>query len=161
MARKKQTQHSFAPRIVNRKAHHDYHIGDTLECGVSLLGSEVKSVRLGRVSLAEGYVSVDERAGRLTLHNVDIALYPHAGEHQHAPKRPRTLLAHKREIAKLAGQVSTKGATLVPMAMYFVRGRIKLEVGVGTGKKQFDKRQDLKKKQSDRDIQRAMTRKIL
>ena len=161
MARKKKTEHNYAPRIANRRANHDYHIGDKLECGIVLRGSEVKSVRLGKVSLGEGYAAVDEKTMQLELHNVDIARYPHAGEHQHAPKRPRVLLAHKREVAKLIGQSSAKGTTLVPLAMYFVRGRVKVEIGVGTGKKQFDKRQDLKKQQSDRDIRRAMTRKVL
>ena len=168
MARKKPQTHNFEPRIANRRAHHDYLITETLECGIQLVGSEVKSVRLGRVQLAEGYAVIEEdrsdptRRPELLLLNVDIGLYPHAaGEQQHAPRRSRRLLAHRRQIDKFAGLAASKGTTLVPLAMYFVRGRIKLEIGVGTGKKQFDKRQDLKKKQSDRDIQRAMTRKVI
>ncbi len=160
--KRKADAHNYEPRIVNRRARHDYHIGETLECGIQLMGSEVKSVRMGRVSLAEGYAAIDGDPPQLTLLNVDIAAYPHASDsHQHAPKRPRKLLAHRRQIAKFAGLSSTKGVTIVPMAMYFVRGRVKLEIGLGTGKKQYDKRQDLKKQQSDRDIRRAMTRKVL
>ena len=162
MARKKTNPHNFEPRIVNRKARHDYHIGETLECGIQLTGSEVKSVRLGHVSLAEGYGRIDGHPPQLELVNVDIAHYPQASdEHQHAPKRPRRLLAHRRQIDKFAGLSSTKGVTIVPLAMYFVHGRVKVEIGLGTGKKQFDKRQDLKKQQSDRDIRRAMTRKVI
>ncbi|MEM1446572.1 MAG: SsrA-binding protein SmpB [Planctomycetota bacterium] len=167
MARKKQHAQNYEPRIANRKAHHDYHIGEKLECGIQLLGTEVKSVRLGRVQLAEGYAVIEQDRSdpssrpQLMLMNVDIGHYPHAGDRQHATRRPRRLLAHRRQIDKFAGLASTKGVTIVPLAMYFVRGRIKLEIGLGTGKKQFDKRQDLKKKQTDRDIQRAMTRKVL
>ena len=160
MARKK-TAHNFAPRIVNRRATHDYAISDKLEVGVKLLGSEVKSVRLGHVSLAEGYVAIDPKKLTLQLFNVDIAHYPQAGPLQHDPKRVRTLLAHKREINSLLGKTTAKGVTLVPMAMYFVDGRIKLEVGLGVGKKHYDKRQDLKKAEADRDIRRAMARQVL
>ncbi len=160
MARKK-TAHNFAPRIVNRRATHDYAISDKLEVGVKLLGSEVKSVRLGHVSLAEGYVAIDPKRLTLQLFNVDIAHYPQAGPLQHDPKRVRTLLAHKREINSLLGKTTAKGVTLVPMAMYFVDGRIKLEVGLGVGKKHYDKRQDLKKAEADRDIRRAMARQVL
>ena len=160
MARKKPA-HNYAPRIVNRRATHDYLISDKLEVGVKLLGSEVKSVRLGHVSLAEGYVAIDPKKLTLQLFNVDIAHYPQAGPLQHDPKRIRTLLAHKREINSLLGKTSAKGVTLVPMAMYFVDGRIKLEIGVGVGKKHYDKRQDLKKAEADREMRRAMARQIL
>ena len=160
MARKK-SAHNYAPRIVNRRATHDYLISDKLEVGVKLQGSEVKSVRLGHVSLAEGYVAIDPKKLTLQLFNVDIAHYPQAGPLQHDPKRIRTLLAHKREINSLLGKTSAKGVTLVPMAMYFVDGRIKLEIGVGVGKKHYDKRQDLKKAEADREMRRAMARQIL
>ena len=157
----KKSAHNYAPRIVNRRATHDYLISDKLEVGVKLLGSEVKSVRLGHVSLAEGYVAIDPKRLTLQLFNVDIAHYPQAGPLQHDPKRIRTLLAHKREINSLLGKSSAKGVTLVPMAMYFVDGRIKLEIGVGVGKKHYDKRQDLKKAEADREMRRAMARQVL
>ena len=161
MAKNKKQKHNYAPRIFNRRATFDYHISDKLECGIKLLGTEVKAVRLGLVSLAEGYVAIDPKTEQLQLLNVDIAHYPQAGPIQHEPKRIRPLLAHKREIRSLFGKTTAKGVTLVPMAMYFVRGMAKLEVGVGTGKKQQDKRQDIRKAEADREIRRAMTRKIL
>lgn len=151
----------LAPRIVNRKALHDYFISEKLEVGIKLSGSEVKSIRNSQVSLAEGYARVDPNTMELYLHDVDIAMYPHAGVNQHAPKAPRKLLAHRREIEKLFGATTKKGTTLVPLAMYFKDGRVKLEIGVGEGKKVFDKRTDIKKKSADREIKRGMTRKVL
>ncbi len=161
MAKRKKQKTNYEPRIVNRRATHDYHISDKLECGVQLMGSEVKSIRNGTVTLVEAFVRLDEKRLELFLMNADIGLYPQGGVNQHDPRRPRKLLAHKKEIKNLVGKVSVKGTTLVPLAMYFKQGLIKLEIGVGTGKKQYDKRQDLKAKQTQRDIQRAMTRKVL
>jgi len=161
MAKRKQDK-THAPRIENRRARHDYEILDKLEVGVELVGSEVKSIRQGSVSLAEGFAKVDPRHGNLELHNVDIAPYSHAhGANGHTPRRARRLLAHKREIARLIGQSHDKGVTLIPLSMYFKRGWVKLEIGVARGKKEFDKRQSLKKKESRREIDRAMTRKVL
>ncbi len=159
MAKKK--PHNLSPRIANRRAHHDYHISEKLECGIQLRGTEVKSVRNGQVSLAEGYASVDPQTEELFLVNVEIAHYPHAGPLQHETKRKRRLLAHKRQIRSLIGTTSAKGVTLVPLAMYFSKGMIKVEIGVGVGKKTHDKRQDIRKKETDRDLRRAMTRKTL
>jgi len=161
MAKKKKNIHNFAPRILNRRATYDYDISDKLEVGIKLLGTEVKSVRHSHVSLAEGYVAVDPRTMTLQLFNVDIAHYAQAGPIQHDPKRVRTLLAHKREINNLFGKTTAKGVTLVPMAMYFKNGMAKRQIGGGVGKKQADKRQDIRIKEADRDIRRAMTRKIL
>ena len=158
---KKKPPANFSPRIANRRATYDYHISDKLEVGIKLRGTEVKSVRLGHVSLAEGYVGIDPKAMTLQLFNVDIAHYPQAGPIQHEPKRTRTLLAHKREINSLFGKTTAKGVTLVPLALYFKNGMAKLEIGVGVGKKQQDKRQDIRKAEADREIRRAMTRKIL
>jgi len=152
---------NLSPRIDNRRAHHDYHLSDKLEVGVALRGSEVKSIRNGQVSLAEGYVAVNPKTEELELLNVDIALYPQAGPNQHEPRRPRRLLAHKREIRSLLGKTTAKGVTVIPLAMYFVRGRVKLEIALGTGKKTHDKRQDMKKAAADRDMRRAMTRKVI
>jgi SsrA-binding protein len=148
------------PTIVNRRARHDYVIEATLECGIKLVGTEVKSVRNGQVSLAEGYVRAVESPPRLELHGVHIGEYPPAGEHrQHAPVRTRVLLAHRREIRKLADQTREKGVTIVPLKMYFVNGRAKLLVGVGRGKRRADKRQDLSKQEARREIDRAMSRR--
>ncbi|MHC4416553.1 MAG: SsrA-binding protein SmpB [Planctomycetota bacterium] len=140
------------PTIENRRARHEYFIEETLECGIKLTGTEVKSVRSGRVSLAEGYVrAIDSPRPALTLHGVHIAEYPPAREqHQHDPVGTRTLLAQRREIRKLAARTREKGLTLVPLKMYFVRGRAKLLIGLGRGKRRHDKRQDLAKRQADR-----------
>lgn len=148
-------------RIVNRRALHEYHILEKLETGIVLTGSEVKSIRAGQVSLAEGFAQMDEKNQGLALYQVDIALYPHAGPFNHEPRRPRRLLAHKREIARLQAVLSAKGATLVPLALYFVRGRCKVELGAGVGKHAFDKRQDLKTREAERAMRRGMTRKTL
>lgn len=148
------------PRIENRKARHDYHIHETLECGIKLTGTEVKSLRSGQASIAEGYVRADENPLRLTLHGVHIAEYPPAKEaHQHVPTRTRTLLAHKREIAKLVTKTRQKGFTLVPLKIYFVRGVAKLQIGLATGKQKTDKRRDIAKREAKREMERAMSRR--
>ncbi len=149
------------PRIANRRAHHDYHVHESLEVGLVLLGSEVKSIRAGQVSLGEGFARVEPATGEMFLYNVDISPYAQAGPLGHEPKRPRKLLAHKRQIAKLLTATGAKGFTLIPLAMYFVRGKVKLEIGVCSGKRQSDKREDMKKKDADRSIRQAMTRKRL
>jgi len=159
MAKRKKHKQNLEPRIENRRARRDYHITETLECGIVLQGTEVKSIRYGRVTLGDGYVSVNAAAMELWLHNVDIAMYPNAGSNQHAPKQVRKLLAHKRQIEKLYGQTTSKGTTLVPTALYFKDGRVKIEVGVAEGKRSYDKREDIKKRDADRDMRRAMTRK--
>lgn len=161
MAKGKPKPQNFAPRIVNRKATHDYDISDKLEVGIKLRGTEVKSVRHSHVSLAEGYVAVNPKTMTLELYNVDIAHYPQAGPIQHEPKRVRTLLAHKREIQNLFGKTTAKGVTLIPLAMYFKNGMAKLEIGVGVGRKQADKRQDIRKKEAEREMRKAMTRRVL
>jgi len=145
--------------VHNRRARHEYEIGETLECGMVLAGSEVKAVRDGNISIAEGYVTVDGDPPRLTLRNVTIGEYPPAGAMQHEIGRTRRLLAHKREIRRLARQVEQKGVTLVPLKVYFKDGWAKVLVGVGTGKKQYDKRESIKERDIQRDIQRAMSRK--
>ncbi len=160
MAKGKPKPGSLEPRILNRRARYDYEVLDKLECGIQLLGSEVKSVRHGQVSLAEGYAQVNEKTLQIHLYNVDIAPYAQAGPLQHDPKRTRLLLAHKREINRLIGQTSDRGVTLTPLAMYFKHGRVKVEIGVARGKKQYDKRQDLKKRDSDREIRRAMSKEM-
>jgi SsrA-binding protein len=146
--------------IDNRRARFDYHIGETLEVGIVLVGSEVKSVRDSKVSLGEGYVRAKEEPLELSLHGVNIAEYPPAGAHQHTPTRVRHLLAKKREILWLAKQSSKKGMTIVPLKMYFRNGYAKLLVGVAEGKTHADKRHTIAKRESDRDIARAMSRRM-
>jgi SsrA-binding protein len=159
---KKADSKTLAPRIENRKARHDYHILDKLEVGIMLQGSEVKSIRHGEVSLGEGFCRVEPNTMELWLYGVNIAPYRQAmGNNGHEPTRPRKLLAHRREIARLFAQVNAKGTTLVPLAMYFVRGKVKLEIGVGQGKQAHDKREDLKARSADREMRRAMTRKVI
>ncbi|MEX0774723.1 MAG: SsrA-binding protein SmpB [Phycisphaeraceae bacterium] len=159
---RKDDNSSHAPRIVNRKARHDYFVSESLEVGIMLTGSEVKSIRTGQVSLAEGFARVEPADRSLWLYNVDIPPYAHAhGAAGHEPKRPRKLLAHKREISKLHDLTVGKGTTLIPLTLYFLRGRVKIELGVCEGKKAYDKRQDLRKREADREMQRGMTRKRL
>lgn len=149
------------PTVENRKARHDYHILDTLECGIVLTGSEVKSVRNGSISLGEGFVMVELDPPALYLHQAHIAPYDPAGVTAHEPTRTRRLLAHKREILKLARQVDAKGMTLVPLKLYFKNGFAKVVVGVARGKAEHDKRHDIAKREAQRDMDRAMSRKRL
>lgn len=163
MAKGKKQSKNLEPRIENRRAFRDYHISEKLECGIQLQGTEVKSIRLGQASIAEGYASVETRglkAPELFLYNIEVAVYPHSGSNIHAAKRPRKLLAHRRQIKSLQIKTLAKGTTLVPLAMYFVDGRIKVEIGLATGKQDFDKRQDIKKRDVERDIRRAMSKRV-
>jgi len=138
----------------NRRARHQYEILDQIECGIVLKGSEVKSLRDGHVSLDEAFARV--REGELWLVGCDIAVYPQASILNHEPKRMRKLLLHRRELAKFAEQAGHKGLTLVPLSMYFLRGKVKVQIAVGRGKKLHDKRETLKKNEAKREIQRAM-----
>lgn len=141
----------------NRKARHRFEILDTLECGILLTGSEVKSLRNGKLSLDEAYARV--RDGEVWLMGCDIAEYPQATLWNHEPKRPRKLLLQKRQIRKFAGQAREKGLTLTPLKMYFTsRGLAKVLIGLCRGRKLHDKREVLKKADSQRDMQRAMRR---
>ena len=151
---------NMEPRIENRRARHDYHITETMECGIVLSGSEVKSIREGRVNLSEGYVSVDNK-GEMWLLNVEISHYAQAGPLSHLPRNKRKLLAHKRELKKWATWDEAKGTTIVPLVMYFTDGRIKVQIGLAEGKKAHDKRQDMRERDVKRDMQRAMTKKFL
>ncbi|HVZ93503.1 MAG TPA: SsrA-binding protein SmpB [Phycisphaerales bacterium] len=149
------------PEILNRRARHDYHIAETFEVGIALRGSEVKSVRKGEISLAEGYIIARTEPYRLDLVDVHIGEYKPAGtgRSQHAPTRARTLLAHRREIKKLEIATQSKGTTIVPLKLYFKNGFAKLLIGLATGKKEFDKRQSIQKRETQRDINRAMSRR--
>ncbi|MBU0677726.1 MAG: SsrA-binding protein SmpB [Verrucomicrobia bacterium] len=138
----------------NRKARRDYHVLQKLEAGIELRGTEVKSLRQGRVSLGEGYARIER--GEVVLHGVHILPYEHGNIHNHDPLRPRRLLLHSHEIAKLIGLVQEKGCTLVPLRLYFKKGRAKIELGVCKGKHTQDKREDLKRKTADREAERAI-----
>jgi SsrA-binding protein len=148
---------NFEPRISNRKAFHEFFIDSKLECGIVLVGSEVKAVRLGKVTLNEAFARVE--GGQLVLHNCHIDIYDKASYLNHAPIRERRLLAHRREIKKLEGETMQKGTTLIPLAMYFKDGRVKVEIGVARGKQAHDKRDAIKKKEMDREVRREVTRR--
>jgi SsrA-binding protein len=141
----------------NRKARHNYEVLDTLECGIALVGSEVKSMRQGHVSLDEAYARMD--GGEVWLVGCDIPEYSYANVQNHEPRRRRKLLLHRREISKFAAQAYEKNLTLVPLKLYFKRGRAKVLLGICRGKKQYDKRESLKKRDTQRDIDRALARR--
>ena len=145
-----------AERVVaeNRKARHEYEIVDTLECGIALVGSEVKSLRVGRMSLDEAYGRIEKDEAWLL--GCDIPEYEKANQLNHKPKRPRKLLLHRREMRKFASQALEKGLTLVPLKMYFKNGRVKVLMGVGRGRKLHDKRQKLKAQTARRDIEAGL-----
>lgn len=138
----------------NRKARHNYHILDTVEAGIALAGTEVKSIRNREVSIEEAFAV--ENKGQMFLHNLHIRPYSHGNIHNHEPQRIRKLLLHKREIRKIGAQISREGLTLVPLDLHLRRGKVKVLLGLAKGKNVSDKRETLKKKQSDRDARRAM-----
>lgn len=138
----------------NRYASYRYEFLDKIECGLVLQGTEVKSMRAGGVQLKDGYAAI--RDGELWLYNVHIAPYAPASRENHEPERPRKLLAHRREIERLTGVTKERGLTLVPTRMYFKGSRAKVEIALGRGKDQYDKRESLKQRESQRDMQRAL-----
>ncbi len=144
-----------AERLIadNRKARHDYHVFDTYEAGIVLLGTEVKAIREGRVNLKDSYGRVEN--GEVFLHNLHVSPYSHRGYSEHEPLRRRKLLLTRQEIRKLTVKTLERGFTLVPVRMYFKRGLVKVTVGVAKGKKTYDKRETLKRRQIDRET-RAM-----
>jgi len=137
----------------NRRARHDYDILDELECGIVLTGSEVKSIRDGKISINEAFARIQD--GELWLHDCDIAEYPQATIQNHEPKRPRKLLLHKRELRKFAEQAEQKGLTLIPLSVYFSKSRVKVKIAVARGRKQFDKREKIRKRADKREIREA------
>ncbi len=136
----------------NKKAYHDYFIEEKYECGIELFGTEVKSIRMGKCSIKEAYVSIDH--GEAFIEGMNISPYEKGNIFNREPLRKRRLLLHKREILKLAGQVQTKGYTLMPLQVYFKNGRVKIEIGLARGKKLYDKRQDIRKKDMKREMER-------
>ncbi len=150
---------SDAIKIVaqNRKAAHDYFLEERFEAGVVLLGTEIKSIRAGKAQIKEAYVRIE--AGQATLFNAHIAPYDPAARFNHDPLRPRRLLLHKREIRKLGEQVQQKGYTLVPTKIYLSKGRAKVEIALARGKKLYDKRDDMAKRDAERDMARELGRR--
>ncbi len=138
----------------NRKARHEYHLLEFLEVGLSLQGTEVKSLRNNRANLQDAYCKIDD--GELWLYNAHISPYDFGNRANHDPRRPRRLLAHKNEIRRLYAKVREKGYTLIPVRMYFSHGKAKLEIALAQGKKLFDKRQDLAAKTARREVERSL-----
>ena len=138
----------------NRKAFHDYHLLESFEAGVVLLGTEVKAIREGRVNLRDSFARVED--GEVYLYNVNISSYSHRGYADHEPLRRRKLLLHKDEIRKLIGKTIERGMTLVPVRMYFKKGRVKVAVSLAKGKKDYDKRETIKKRETDRETRAAV-----
>ena len=146
------------PVAQNRKARHDFEILDEYECGIVLVGSEVKSLRNGKAQLHESFARVEK--GKLILHNAHIDPYDKAAiVYNHEPTRDRILLVHKREIHKLANETKERGTSLIPLSIYFKDGRAKVELGVARGKQQHDKRATIKKKEQDRELRRMTMRR--
>jgi SsrA-binding protein len=141
----------------NKKARHDFLIEDTIEAGLVLSGTEVKSLRAGRASLVDAYATIDR--GEAWIEGIHIPEYTQGTWTNHPPRRKRKLLLHRREIDRLAGQVSRGGYTLVPLKLYFLDGRAKVEIALAKGKREFDKRQTLREKQDKREAERAMAKR--
>ncbi|MEU5049821.1 SsrA-binding protein SmpB [Streptomyces sp. NPDC021096] len=152
MAKKEKTGRKLVAQ--NKKARHDYHILDTYECGMVLTGTEVKSLRQGRSSLADGFVQID--GGEAWLHNAHIPEYAQGTWTNHSARRKRKLLMHRAEIDKLDSKSQETGHTIVPLAIYFKEGRAKVEIALAKGKKEYDKRQTLREKQDTRESNRAI-----
>ena len=150
------TERAAAQRIIaeNRKALHDYHVLESWEAGVVLLGTEVKAIREGRVNLRDSYARVDN--GEIWMLNVHISPYSHRGSAEHQELRRRKLLLHRDEIRKMVGKVAEKGLTLVPLELYFKKGRVKVLLGLAKGKQAHDKRETLKRREIDRETRAAV-----
>jgi SsrA-binding protein len=141
----------------NRRARHDYHIEDTYEAGLVLVGTEVKSLREGRASLVDGYAAVND--GEVWLHNVHIPEYTQGTWTKHEPRRVRKLLLHRDQIRKLTAKTHESGLTIEPLALYFMDGYAKVEIGVARGKKAYDKRHSIAEREAKRDAERAIARR--
>ena len=158
MAGKKQKPAGGAARISNRKARHDYLILEVLECGMQLVGTEVKSLRAGQARIDEAFARV--RDGEVFLVGATISPYAQAAEGmQHEPTRPRKLLLHRRQVAQIESHVKQKGKTVVPLAIYFKRGWAKCELGIVEGRRDYDKRETIRKRDQQREIEREMRRR--
>jgi len=157
MAKKKKNQ-DRSVLATNRRARHDYHILETYECGIVLVGTEIKSLREGKVSIADAFATVDE--GEVWLRNLHIPEYSMGSWTNHSPKRTRKLLLHRREIDSIMGKVRDGNRTLVPLQLYLKNGYVKLELGLAQGKQDYDKRQDIKRRTEEREITRELGRRV-
>jgi SsrA-binding protein len=142
----------------NRRARHEYHIEDSMEAGLVLTGTEVKALRSGRASLGEAFARVER--GEVWLHHLHIPPYDQGNIFNHEPLRPRKLLLHRRQIERLAGRAGQKGYTIVPLRLYFTRGRAKVEIALARGKKLYDKREAIGEREAGREAQRAVKRAV-
>ena len=154
MAEKTEREKAQANIAENRKAFHDYHLLESFEAGIALLGTEVKAIREGRVNLRDSFARVED--GEVYLYNVNISPYSHRGYADHEPMRRRKLLLHRNEILKLVGKTVEKGMTLVPVRMYFKNGRVKVAVSLAKGKKEYDKRETIKRRETERETRAAV-----
>jgi SsrA-binding protein len=155
---KEKNSHPQSPSIANKKAKYNYVFLEKLEAGVVLVGTEVKSLRQGKASLDEAFARI--RSGELFLLGCNIAAYPNAGITNHEPLRVRKLLVHRRELKKIESRISQKGLTLIPLQIYFNRGLAKVELALAQGKTHGDKRETLKKRQADREMNKIMRRRF-
>ena len=153
---KDRTDRQKAERSIaeNRKAFHDYHLLETFEAGMALLGTEVKAIREGRVNLRDSFGRVED--GEVFLYNVHISPYSHRGSSDHEPTRRRKLLLHRQEIKKLIGKTVQRGMTLVPVRMYFKNGRVKVSMSLAKGKQSYDKRETIKRREAERETRAAL-----
>lgn len=159
MAKKKKKTTNLNPTIAtNRKARHDYNILETYECGMVLVGTEVKSLREGKASLVDAFATIDD--GEVWLRNLHIPEYSRGHWTNHSPRRVRKLLLHRREIDILTGKVRDGNKTLVPLSLYFKNGHLKCELGLAQGKQAYDKRQDIKRRTEEREIVRDLGRRV-
>jgi SsrA-binding protein len=154
MAEKSEREKAQSNIAENRKAFHDFHLLETFEAGLVLLGTEVKAIREGRVNLRDSFARVED--GEVFLYNVNISPYSHRGYADHEPLRRRKLLLHRDEIRKLIGKTVEKGMTLVPVRLYFKNGRVKVAVSLAKGKKEYDKRETIKRREVDRETRAAI-----
>jgi SsrA-binding protein len=148
----------MADILSNPKARRDYHILETFEAGIVLHGTEVKSLRSGKGQISDAFARIEN--GQAFLYNAHIDEYTHGNLSNHVPKAPRKLLLHKSEIRKLFGLASVKGNAIFPLSFYWKNGKVKVALGVGKGKAEFDKREDLKQKEADRELKRATMRRM-
>jgi SsrA-binding protein len=148
----------MADIVTNSRARRDYHILETFEAGIVLHGTEVKALRAGKGQIGDAFARVENN--EVLLYNAHIDEYSHGNLNNHQPKSARKLLLHKSEIRKLFGLISVKGNALIPLAMYWKNGKVKVSIGVGKGKAQFDKREDLKQRDSDRELKRAQMHRL-
>jgi SsrA-binding protein len=154
MAEKTERELAQSSIAENRKAHHDFHLLESFEAGIALMGTEVKAIREGRVNLRDSFARVED--GEVFLYNVNISPYSHRGYADHEPLRRRKLLLHREEIRKLIGKTVERGMTLVPTRLYFKNGRVKVSVSLAKGKKEFDKRETIKRREADRETRAAV-----